>query len=464
MLHFLDSFGPAAGQAEHNKIVVTLALAASAWTSLAYVPARPDNPLKGLVPYAGSGLDRFPQSMEFDYLSLADLVSGDGKYNWEPLERLISQVSGRGNQLVFRVFSEYPGRPDAIPKHLVDQGVKIIRWTSEWAQDKSKPDMATPDYGDPRFQKCLLDFIAALGARYDGDPRIGFITAGLLGMWGEWHNWPRDDELFASASLQARVMDTYEKAFRKTKVLLRYPRGESNPRYAANHLRPFGYHDDSFAYATLDTGRPDDSWHYMTALQAAGPAAVNRWKTQPIGGEIRPEVWGRIFDAKPALEKFQDFAACVKATRATWLMDSGMFNEPSAPDRKQRAIEQVQKMGYELHASGWRASSGSRDIEIQIQVANRGVAPFYYPWRAEAGLFDPAGKAVRTVQMEGTIDGILPGSPPRTLTARFSKSLAPKKGWKVGIRVPNPMKGGKSLRFANKLEGDWLMLSPWSAP
>ena len=29
-------------------------------------------------------------------------------------------------------------------------------------------------------------------ARYDGDPRIGFVQLGLLGFWGEWHTYPYD--------------------------------------------------------------------------------------------------------------------------------------------------------------------------------------------------------------------------------------------------------------------------------
>lgn len=33
----------------------------------------------------------------------------------------------------------------------------------------------SPDYADPHLRAALVHFIAASGARYDGDPRIGFI-------------------------------------------------------------------------------------------------------------------------------------------------------------------------------------------------------------------------------------------------------------------------------------------------
>ena len=100
---------------------------------------------------------------------------------------------------------------------------------------------------------------------------------------------------------------------------------------AANADRPFGYHDDSFAWATLDTGRKGDEWFYMAALKAAGPPALDKWKSQPIGGEIRPEAWGKVFDERPGLKQIQDFRQCVEVTHATWLLDSGMFNRNQSP-------------------------------------------------------------------------------------------------------------------------------------
>ena len=125
----------------------------------------------------------------------------------------------------------------------------------------------------------LKEFIAAFGKKYDGDPRIGYITAGLLGHWGEWHTYPRE-ELFASKEVQTEVLDAYETAFRVTPVLLRYPSGPHDGSRAPNASRPFGYHDDSFAWATLDTGRKGDEWFYMTALKAAGPEALEQMEVR----------------------------------------------------------------------------------------------------------------------------------------------------------------------------------------
>ena len=123
----------------------------------------------------------------------------------------------------------------------------------------------TPDYEDRNLRRSLTNFLAALGKRYDGDPQIGFITAGLLGTWGKWHTYPKT-ELFASEEVQREVMDACEAAFKVTPVLLRYPAGDNDNRVARNADRLFGYHDDSFAWATLDTGKEGDAWFHMTAV------------------------------------------------------------------------------------------------------------------------------------------------------------------------------------------------------
>lgn len=97
---------------------------------------------------------------------------------------------------------------------------------------------------------------------------------GLLGTWGEWHHYPHE-EWFASKTVQIEVMDAYASAFRKTRVLARYPTDEKNAAYAPNHRRAIGYHDDSFACATLDTGRSDDSWFFQALLLLVPKALPN---------------------------------------------------------------------------------------------------------------------------------------------------------------------------------------------
>jgi predicted alpha/beta superfamily hydrolase len=427
--------------------------------ALEYAPAPVDNPLRGLVPYAADVRDRFPHSLEFNYLPLSALVVGPDRYDWKSLETLLDDVAGRGHQAVFRVFVEYPGKKECIPPFLVKEGLTVHRYVNP---DAPSTESLTPDYENPRLRKVLKEFIAALGKKYDGDPRIGFLTAGLLGAWGEWHTYPKP-ELFASKAVQTEVLDAYEAAFQITPILLRYPAGAGHYGQAPNSHRRFGYHDDSFAWATLDTGKKDDQWFFVPALKTAGKDALDKWQTQPIGGEIRPEAWGKVFDEKPGDPRIQDFRRCVQETHATWLMDSGMFQKKQDPARIVRAEAEVRRMGYEYHVAAVTLTGPANGkLRVRLELVNRGVAPFYYDWPVEYGLIDGKGPVVRTMAGSGKLKGLLPGGQARVWDDTLD---VPAGAYTLGLRVPNTLKNGPPLRFANKTQDakakGWLMLTAW---
>lgn len=431
---------------------------------LEYAPAPADNPLKGLVPYAPARRDGFPHSMEFGYVPLSALVVARGQYDWGTLDKLLDECAARGHQAVFRVYVEFPGRKDGIPAFLMQEGLKVFKYGD--ARARPPTESITPDYNDTRLRSELTDFIAALGKRYDGDPRIGFITAGLLGKWGEWHDSPRV-ELFASPEVQTEVMDAYETAFRTTRILLRYPIGTMSRDMAPNAGRPFGYHDDSFAWATLVTGRKAEQWFFMARMKKAGPLAMDKWKTQPIGGEIRPEAWGRVFDEQPGLLEVQDFRRCVEETHLTWVMDTGMFRNRQSPERWARAEEDVRRMGYEFHVPAVTIGPAvNGELPVVVELENRGVAPFYYDWPAEFALIAD-GKIAPTWKGAGKLTGLLPGDPLRKWHENLEVRGIKTGSYQLAMRVPNPLLSGKPVRFANKSQDadipGWLTLGEFRA-
>lgn len=427
---------------------------------LEYAPAPVDNPLKGLVPYQGDVRERFPHSMEFSYLAYSALVKGYEEFDWQPLEKFLDDVASRGHQAVFRVFLEYPDKKGIIPAFLIRDGLRIHKYLNTNTQPLPPALVETPDYEDRNLRRSLRGFIAALGRRYDGDPRIGFIAAGLLGTWGEWHTHPRA-ELFASKEVQREVMDAYEAAFKVTPVLLRYPAGDNDHRIAKNADRRFGYHDCSFAWATLDTGKKGDEWFYMTLLKAAGPEAEAKWKRHPIGGEIRPEAWEEVFDEAPQNANIQNFRGCVEATHATWLMDSGMFRKKQQADRFHRAEQEVRRMGYEFHALAVTiAEVKGGKLMVSLEIENRGVAPFYYDWKSEYGLLAD-GQAAQAFPGSGRLTGLLPGDKPLVWTDTLDVRGIKAGTYTLAVRVPNPLPGGKPMRFANASQEaalGWLSL------
>lgn len=423
-----------------------------------------DNPLKGLVPYARPTPGRFPHSMEFSYLGLAELMNGPESFDWKPLEKLLNDVASRGNQTVVRVYMEYPGKENGIPKFLVEQGLKVHTYLNTNTQPFPPTQVSTPDYHDKNLRRALTNFIEAWGKKYDGDPRIGFITAGLLGTWGEWHTYPRED-LWAPKETQIEVMDAYEKWFVKTPILLRYPAGKNHEDKASNAERGFGYHDDSLCWATLKTSKKSDDWFYIPVLEEAGKNAVNKWKRAPIGGEIRPEVWGKIFDKKTDIPQAQPFDECAKQTHLSWCMDTGMFREAAPKDRMERALNSVRRIGYDYHIPNceFPESTSEKQFTLKISIINQGIAPFYYDWPFEAAFANEDGSITKqTTIPKWSLKGLLPRPTPHLLVSEISTEELPNGTYTLLLRVKNSLENGKPLRFAN-LEQDtvqkgWLTL------
>ena len=420
----------------------------------AYAPAPADNPLKGFVPYAGQGRD-FPHSLEFGYLSLASMMTGPTTFNWVPMERLLDGIASRGCQGVFRIYLEYPSKPSGVPEYLVQAGVKVRAWTNTNTQPLPPALDHTPDYEDPRLREALRNFIAALGARYDGDPRIGFITAGLLGTWGEWHCYPHA-EWFASQTVQAEVMDAYEAAFKKTPVLLRNPAGDNDHAHASNGRRNLGYHDDSFAWSTIETGSKDDAWTFLAAMQKAG--AMERWRTAPIGGEIRPELWPCLWK-KEGCKEGQDFARCVRETHASWLMESST-SRALTPDERERALAAAQSLGYELQIVKATAALQGRVLKVSVTITNRGVAPFYAAWPVRLLAIGSDGSE-SVAELPFVLKTLLPAANDTQSVTLDPAKFAPGET-KLLLGIPNPLKGGKPFRFANmdqdRDRAGWLTL------
>ncbi|WP_327000437.1 DUF4832 domain-containing protein [Dactylosporangium sp. NBC_01737] len=415
------------------------------WKPLTYTSAPADNPLKGFMPFAGE-YQTFPHSMEWFYLPLRDVMSGPRQFRWDAFDAQLNAVAGRGHQAVFRFYLDYPGKPTGIPQYLLDAGLV----TRPYPDFGNNGVSVAPDYNDPRLVTALENFITALGRRYDGDPRIGFITLGLIGFWGEWHTWPYDgwtqpENWMPGTDVLTRILARYEAAFDKTFLLARYPSPQNKPL-------DIGYHDDSFAFETL----PAQSWHFMQRLIDEG--VTDKWRTQPIGGELRPEIQSCLWDEPVSCTQYESYAESVAQTHASWLINHAAFTGTGfTGDKYQRAVAAAKSLGYELTVT--EAALG-RD-RVSVRVANRGVAPFYADWRTELAAVDSHGRIVRRWHTAWNLTGIQPGQDPATLSARIDTGGLRPGRYTIVMRVDNPLRNGIPLRFANTAQNNstgWLTL------
>lgn len=422
------------------------------------------NPLKGLIPFQGE-MTFFPHSMDWFYIPVSDVQTGMNTFDWTALEEKLDTAAMKGHQAVFRFYYDYPHHPSGVPQFLVDMGLELKPYDEP--VDLGGGGLC-PDYEDENLRQSMQNLIAALGEKYDGDPRIGFITVGLLGFWGEWHNWPFDEDATDGKpnwSIPVEVYDevlaAFDKAFDITRLCVREPKpGLDNGSYHA------GYHDDSFAYATLPAAAGGQEWSFGQKLKNLGE--TEKWQSECVGGEVYPPLQRTLF--KPVLEypdwvdryARQDWDTCVNTVHPTWLMCNAIYEYRG--EEKEKALKASMGLGYNLQAAAAWFPEEVREtsLEVSVELRNIGVAPFYYDhrlWPVQLGVFSGEEPVVAWLT-----DWDLPAVPADgsevTFTHRVENHGLAEGSYTLKMRVVNPLEGGLPLLFANEGQesNGWLTL------
>ena len=366
-----------------------------------------NNPLKGfLTSYLwGAPVSDFPDQMEFLYLPMKQLWDANGETLETGLEPYLVAAAEREHHAVLRVYLDYPTKDSGVPDYL--QSVVSCESYTHFGGGCS------PDYDNPDLVSAMTGLIEALGARYDGDNRLGFIQVGLLGFWGEWHTWPETD-WFPSEETQRAILDAYHNAFQTTQLQV---------RRAAVHTTDLriGFHDDSFAYSTI--GNVD--WFFLPGLETAG--ADSRWEEVAIGGELRPELQSSVFSEDYIIDTYsQDVGECIDATHASYLLNYYAYNgdqQGYIGSARTKAEAAALQMGYQFEILDTSLSltdmmEGEVEAEITVRITQRGVAPFYYPLYVQLNSEELGAPVIS----EKSLHGLLPG---KETAIRFSLGRIP---------------------------------------
>lgn len=400
-------------------------------------PGPLDNPLKGWCPYTDAGEIRQPYSMVFLYVPWSELEPRQGEYQFDSWEKTWDVDAARGRHVIFRVYVDYPSLASGLPQWLRESGVKETPY-------KDHGGGASPDYNDPKMVAGLERLIEALGRRYNKHPRIAFIQMGLLGFWGEWHTWPRE-EMYASPQTERRIIDAYRKAFPDKSLMVRYARD-----YAGR--QPWiGFHDDMFPQDT-DNGK---DWSFLAGLRASG--RTGNWKRAVVGGEMVPNKARRWLGPD-----HETTTTMLERAHFTWVGPYCPALERSRDEEfRLRSEALVRRMGYEFQVTELKhaaAAKADASIEISLQGRNNGVAPFYYPWPVEWALLDSSGKAVASQKTDWDVRTWLPGTFAEKAKIKFD---VPPGEYRLSLGIRDPWQDRPAIRFANRLQvaGGWTMLS-----
>jgi hypothetical protein len=426
------------------------------WSSLAPAGEPDVNPLKGFIPFAGS-YTAFPYSMEWAYFPVNAVMTGPNSFDWSAMDSALDAIAARGHQTALRFYLDYPGRPSGVPQYLLDGGL-ATRPYSDYGNNGAS---VSPDYDAPSLRTAIDQFVSALGQRYDGDARVGFVQAGLIGFWGEWHTYPYNGDngqpdWMPSDTTQLEVLTDFTSAFHTTKLMVRNPT-------TMNASLPIGYHDDSFA---LETKTSSLGWHFMDNMASAG--ATDKWKSQPIGGELRPELQACLFSAAgcPVLEDGgdNDFAGSADQTHASWLIDHYAFETGYAAADKPAALAAAKSLGYSFRATQALVPAtvpvGS-SASVGLTVADIGRAPFYYDWPITLAYLNASGAVAKSVTTSWHVSDIASGGS-KQFTGSIDLGGLPAGAYTLVAQVTNPLAGGLPVRFANAAQDTakdgWLTL------
>lgn len=400
-------------------------------------PMPTNNPLKGFFAYAGEDDASFPMSMEYFYIGMADIVTAENTYDWTLLDKRLDEIAARGHHAVFRVAIDQPRadssssepEPGGLPRYLtVGCGTSCVSETAY--EDKDEANAAerergkTPDYSNPRLVAAMLGLIDAMDAKLDGDPRVAFIQAGLLGHWGEWHLALADKEL--PSATQSAVLARFDERFKETKVAVSVDYlDHAHPPGAFKGI-PVGFHEDDFGKSTLG---PDEKYDFVAQLKRYD--LVQHWKKHTIGGEVQPSIQEEVITAE--MEK--PFIAAIEQTHVSWLLYHELWGKHLAqsPEANARARRYVDLMGYRLRATSYRSRWDGDDLVVDIKVRNSGLAPFPYDWPVELRL---DGENATPVQVDLHLSTLLPSTEVLTST----RIVGPRrKSGRLLVRVQNPL-------------------------
>jgi hypothetical protein len=148
------------------------------------------NPMRGMQGYLGGDQplsDGVPyvDSYSRDNLFWYELEPSEGVYNFSQLDTYLAEAAAHGGKYGFRImavdYSNARHQGPFVPQYVWNRMPGAYQWNT--------PDgtIFMPDFDDPNFLARARALIAAIGARYANDPRLGWVEPGLLGLYGEWH-------------------------------------------------------------------------------------------------------------------------------------------------------------------------------------------------------------------------------------------------------------------------------------
>ena len=337
----------------------------------------------------------------------------EGQFNWSIVDTPAQRWIARGKKVAFRFSCSEsdPQQPYATPEWVRKAGAKGQFFVPGQGVNEKGANWE-PDFDDPVFLAKLDRFLAAAGARYDGNPEVAFIDIGSFGVWGEGHTVWSTRIPYSGATVRKHI-DLYRQHFPHTLIAI-------NDDFA-NHGRGrevIGYGRD--AGMTLR----DDSILVEPGTQAFKSASLapDFWPRVPVilemehfGPSRDKGVWG---DGSKYLEAIEAYHASYATVH--WYPREFLAANKDLVERINR------RLGYRLQllAASWPAEmTTGQPFSVSYKLRNAGVAPCLPGGHPAITLKDAEGGIVGVFADEGFEVREMPVGTPENEAARNRQAV-----------------------------------------
>ena len=411
------------------------------------------SPMRGFYGWHG-GIIPMPRPSTEGYQRFAwtDLEPREGVYDFSKIDQVLAQMPA-GGRLAFGILmmdtccSGHKG--DDVPPYLMKQMPKGFRIKADPGNYGHVDTVYVPDWNSPYLLERWQKLFAALGKRFDGDPRIAWIDLRGYGNWGEGHiaganayhgsQFPYDDP---SVNLHGAEPGTLASRFALVDAVID----------AFPHTQKIAMTDDKEVLVhTLKRspliGMRRDSWGanmFGESLLGGVTGAdrdlvLNRWQTAPF--IVESYGWDKVFEAglEGIVEQVETYHISA--------IGNGNFNVEQwsdlPPEKQQALLQSGNRAGYRyVPVSVAYRKTAACPLELRLGWRNDGVAPVYEPWRMRLRL-------VSTDTREGMADlpKIMPGE---TITSDACLGNVPPGIYALQAQVIDPRGSGRTMALPIK--------------
>jgi Domain of unknown function (DUF4832)/Beta-galactosidase len=353
----------------------------------------------------------------------------EGRFHWALLDTPAQRWIAKGKKVAIRITCSENWMRWPTPEWVRNAGAKGTFYEFAKGPVDTGPHW-DPDFGDPIFLEKLEHMLAALAARYDGNPAVAFIDIGSFGLWGEGHTFMSSrvpDE--KADTIIRRHIDLHIKHFPRTLLCIsddivghnkpgrRFPLTD----YALS--QGVTLRDDSIMVQP-----PPQHWYHADLAQRFWPKLPIILEHEHYDSAQHNGAWGDGARLLQAVEEYHASYMSIHGNpRREWDDNRSVFERIN---RRLGYRIQPRELRWPLHVSI------GRPFRVESRWANAGVAPCYPGGFMAITLKDDTGGIV-SVLCDNRLDmRTLPVGPPdeSPTTAHVSE-------FRVGLIAPRTLPG-----------------------